>query len=275
MTVPAFQTWFLPVLKRLADGQVHTMSDLHGVLADELGLSDEDRSEQLASGRQLKYQNRIHWARSYLKAAGLLESPGRGQVQITERGRGVLAENPPELNVKYLRRYPEFLAFHTRTTASDEPATPLSLEATGETPEETVSRLHRELNQALAEELLDRIKKGSPQFFENLVVDLMVALGYGGSREDAGSVVGKSGDGGIDGIIKEDRLGLDVIYLQAKRWESSVGRPTVQAFAGSLEGVRARKGVMITTSEFSRDARDYVTRIEKRSSSSTVRNWPP
>jgi restriction system protein len=264
MAVPPFQAWFLPLLKRLGDGQVHRASDLFPVLADDLGLSEEDRLQRLASGRQRVYENRIHWARAYFKAAGLLASPARGQMQITERGREVLAENPTELNVRYLRRFPEFVAFHSRSSASDEPAQPAGVEAAEETPEETLARLHRELNQALAVELLDRIKSASPQFFENLVVDLMVAMGYGGTREDAGSVIGKSGDGGVDGVIKEDRLGLDVIYLQAKRWEGSVSRPTVQAFAGSLEGVRARKGVLITTSDFTKEARDYVTRIEKK-----------
>jgi len=264
MAVPPFQAWFRPLLRQLADGQVHRASDLYSVLADELELTDEDRAHLLASGRQRVYENRIHWARAYLRAAGLIVSPARGLIKITDRGRAVLEENPPELNVRYLRRFPEFVAFHTRTANEGSSGQEAVSESSSETPEEALARLDRDLKQSLAADLLERIKAASPQFFESLVVDLMLALGYGGSREDAGSVVGKSGDGGIDGIIKEDRLGLDVIYLQAKRWEGSVGRPIVQAFAGSLEGHRARKGVLITTSVFTTDARDYVNRIEKR-----------
>ncbi len=240
MTVPAFQAWFLPLLKRLADGEVHKAQDLYPLLADDLGLSEDDRNEVLSSGRQFKYRNRIDWARVHFKAAGVIEAPGRGLLQLTDRGHAVLAENPPDLNIKFLRRFPEFVAFQSRSSDTESPTPSTVPDTIGETPEEAVARLYQELDKALAVELLDRIKKATPQFFENLVVDLMVAMGYGGSREDAGNVVGKSGDGGIDGIIKEDRLGLDMIYLQAKRWEGSVGRPTVQAFAGSLEGFRAR-----------------------------------
>jgi restriction system protein len=261
MSVPSFQTWFLPLLRRLEDGQIHGMTDLFQQLADDLGLSTEDRAEVLSSGKQTTYQNRIGWARTYLKKAGLLQSPSRGAVQITDRGRQVLAEQPAALNVTYLRKFPEFVEFHTAGVSTPAPS-PDSED--NETPEDTLERVSQELRQALASELLERIKAAPPDLFERLVVDLLLKMGYGGSRRDAGEVLGKAGDGGIDGVIKEDRLGLDAIYVQAKRWEGVVGRPVVQAFAGSLEGVRARKGVLITTSSFTTEAMTYVRNIEKK-----------
>lgn len=263
MAVPDFQSWFLPLLQRIADGQDHAMSDLYEQLADDKGLSPEDRAELLKSGGQFVYYNRIGWARTYLKKAGLVESPGRGLVRITDRGRQVLAEKPAKLNVKYLRKYPEFVEFHTYKPELAGPSSENSSESE-ETPQDALERAHDELRRQLAEDLLDRILKSPPTFFERLVVDLLLKMGYGGSREDAGRTIGKSGDGGLDGVINEDRLGLDVIYIQAKRWEATVGRPVVQAFAGSLEGVRARKGVLITTSSFSSEAHAYVRQIEKK-----------
>jgi restriction system protein len=241
------------------------MSDLYEQLADDKGLSSEDRAELLKSGTQYVYQNRIGWARTYLKKAGLLESPGRGLARITQRGKEVLREAPPRLNVKFLRRYPEFVEFHTYRPPAAEPdgGTPTDAEV-AETPQDALERAQAELRQQLADELLDRVMKSPPSFFERLVVDLLLRMGYGGSREDAGRTIGKAGDGGLDGVINEDRLGLDVIYIQAKRWENTVGRPVVQAFAGSLEGARAKKGVLITTSSFSPDAQAYVRQIEKR-----------
>lgn len=263
MSVPDFQSWFLPFLKRVSDGKTHGMSELYQALAVDLALSSEDRAQILKSGTQLVFENRIGWARTYLKKAGLIESPSRGFVQITERGKSVLAKLPAKLNVKFLRQFPEFLEFHTNKPDTTAVRTPV-VEPSEESPLDTLERVHSELEQQLAEEILDRVKKAPPSFFERLVVDLLLAMGYGGSREDAGRTIGKSGDGGIDGVINEDRLGLDVIYIQAKRWEQGVGRPVVQAFAGSLEGVRARKGVLITTSSFSSDARQYVLQIEKK-----------
>lgn len=261
MSVPPFNAWLLPLLKRLADGEARTLSGLAQQLADDLGLSPEDRAQMLTSG-QLTYQNRVGWARTYLKKAGLIEAPSRGTARITNRGRGVLAENLPAIDVKYLYRFPEFVEFHT-PAAQQNSVAPEAV-ATLESPEDTLERVSLQLRQNLATELLDRIKAAPPDQFERLVVDLLLAMGYGGSRQDAGEVLGKSGDGGLDGVIKEDRLGLDAIYIQAKRWDNVVGRPVVQAFAGSLEGVRARKGVMITTSIFSAEARSYVRQIEKK-----------
>jgi restriction system protein len=263
MAVPDFQSWFLPLLKRLADGKDHGMSELYQVLADDMGLSGDDRAQLLKSGAQLVFENRIGWARTYLKKAGLIEAPSRGVVRITERGKSILAKPPEKLNVKFLRQFPEFVEFHTYKPDASSPNT-LPVEVAQESPLDTLERVHGELEQQLAEDILERVKKAPPAFFERLVVDLLLAMGYGGSREDAGKTIGKSGDGGIDGVINEDRLGLDVLYIQAKRWEQAVGRPVVQAFAGSLEGVRARKGVLITTSSFTSDANQYVRQIEKK-----------
>jgi len=264
MAVPDFQSWFMPLLQRLADGKEHSMSDLYEQLADDKDLLADDRAELLKSGTQYVYQNRIGWARTYLKKAGLVEAPGRGLVKITQRGRDILNSPPPKLNVKFLRQYPEFVEFHTYhppTTPENDTSADSAVE---ETPQDALERAQAELRQQLAEDLLERVMKSPPSFFERLVVDLLLRMGYGGSREDAGRTIGKAGDGGVDGVINEDRLGLDVIYIQAKRWEKPVGRPLVQAFAGSLEGVRAKKGVMITTSSYSADAHAYVLHIEKR-----------
>lgn len=266
MAVPDFQTWFLPLLKLIADGEDHRLSDLYEELADRLSLSEQDRRERLPSGKQLTYRNRIGWARTYLKKAGLVESPGRGLCRITERGRNVLEYPPEKLNVRFLKQYPEFIDFHTDTGPAEPASDTVDTDEndSGATPEEQLEKSYSTLKENLAQELLERIKAAPPHFFESLVVELLLRMGYGGSREDAGRTVGGSGDGGVDGIINEDRLGLDVVYIQAKRWEGTVGRPVVQAFAGSLEGVRARKGVLITTSSFTADARHYVTQIEKR-----------
>lgn len=266
MAVPDFQWWYLPLLRQLADGQVHRMADIYEQLADVAKLSGDDRAQRLPSGAQLTYCNRIGWARAFLKKAGLVTSPGRALVQISDRGRVALAGDPEHIDNAYLRQFPEFVEWTRQSNKGNARGSALAgtTDSDSETPLEALERIYQKLNDELAEELLDRIKQSTPAFFEKVVVDLLVAMGYGGSHEDAGRTVGKSGDGGIDGVINEDRLGLDVVYLQAKRWESSVGRPVVQAFAGSLEGVRAKKGVLITTSTFTSDAREYVKHIEKR-----------
>jgi len=263
MAVPGFQTWFLPLLTSVRDGKVHKIAELYVRLADEMGLSDEDRGQLLASGGQAIYVNRIGWARTYLKKAGLLDSPSKGLITITERGQSVLSGKPSSLTVKFLKQFPEFVEFHTYKGDGGSSGGG-DVAVTEETPRDTLERVHRELNEQLATDVLEKVKKIPPPFFERLVVDLLLRMGYGGSREDAGRTLGKSGDGGVDGVINEDRLGLDVVYIQAKRWEGTVGRPVVQAFAGSLDGVRARKGVLITTSGFSSDAQAYVQAIEKR-----------
>jgi restriction system protein len=258
MAVPEFQTLMLPLLKIAGDDGEHRLSEAIEALAVQFRLSDDDRRELLPSGRQAKFDNRVGWARTYLKKAGLLESTERGKFRIAERGRQALGGNPTSIDIRFLRQFPEFVEFQKATKREAEP------EESGQTPEETLEFAYQSLTRALAQDLLERVRACSPGFFEKLVVDLLVKMGYGGTLKDAGQAVGQSGDGGIDGIIKEDKLGLDVVYIQAKRWEATVGRPTVQAFAGSLEGQRARKGVLITTSQFSPDAKDYVTRIEKK-----------
>jgi restriction system protein len=222
----------------------------------------------LPSGKQRKFDNRVSWARTYLQKAQLLSHTGRSRVRITERGIKVLRDNPTYINTKFLKQFPEFLAFHTaagdKGSTIDEniSTTQEIIEKTSQTPQEILETSYQSLRQTLAQEILERIKNNPPKFFENLVVDLLVAMGYGGSRKDAGQAVGQVGDGGIDGIIKEDKLGLDAIYLQAKRWEGTVGGPVVQGFVGALIGKKARKGVFITTSNFSQQARNYVNGIE-------------
>lgn len=260
MAVPGFQEFMLPLVRLGADGEPFTQKAAVAALADEMGLSDDDRSELLSSG-QTRLFNRVAWARSYLKAAGLLASPSRGVSVITDQGRAVLAEAPEQIDIKFLERFPEFVEFRTRK--SDTPSD-AGVQASSETPEEQFESGYQSFRDSLAAELLERVRTVSPKFFERLVVDVLVRMGYGGSRQDAGQAIGQSGDGGIDGIIKEDKLGLDTVCIQAKRWQNPVGRPVVQAFAGSLEGRRARKGVLLTTSTVTKDAEEYVNAIEKR-----------
>jgi restriction system protein len=261
VAVPTFQEVMLPLLKLAADGAEHTFSTAVNQLATEFGLSEADQEELLPSGNQPRFANRVGWARTYLKAAGLLEMPARGVFKITNEGANVLAENPPAITMKFLERFPGYIEF--RTPKGRDSGTPDELDDQA-TPEEQLQAGYDAIRETLASELLDRIKKASPKFFEHLVVDLLVQMGYGGSRENAGRAVGQTGDGGVDGLINEDRLGLDVVYIQAKRWQGTVGRPEIQKFTGSLEGLRARNGVFITTSTFSPDACDYVQKIEKR-----------
>jgi restriction system protein len=251
----------LPLLDLLSDGQEHKIQELTVAVADRFGLSDRERSELLPSGQQPVIANRVGWAKTYLKKAGLLSNPVRARVRITEEGRKVLAKKPTKIDTAFLRQYAAFIEFEKATTADEqEDAKAKSVS----TPEETLESAHRTLHDALADELLDKVKSCSPAFFERLVVELVVAMGYGGSLADAGNAIGKSGDGGIDGIIKEDKLGLDVVCIQAKRWDNTVGRPQVQSFAGSMEGYQARKGVLITTATFSKEAQDYVAKITRK-----------
>ena len=262
MTIPEYQKFFLPVLKIAGDKKDHSYGEMYNLVAKEFNLSEDDRAELLPSGTARKFENRVAWTITYLSKAKLLTRVARGVFRISERGLQVLQKKPTKLDNKFLRQYPEFLEF-TRGTRVQKREDEIEEDNAG-TPYETLELSFQSLRKTLAQDLLDRIRTCSPKFFETLVVDLLVAIGYGGSRKDAGQAVGRSGDDGIDGIIKEDKLGLDVVYIQAKRWEATVGRPTVQEFAGSLEGHRARKGVLITTSRFSQDAKEYVERIEKK-----------
>lgn len=263
MPIPDFQSIMLPLLKFAGDGQEHSLRETIEALASEFNLTEEERSELLPSGQQTIFDNRVGWARTYLKKAGILETTRRGYYQITERGQETLRQNPSEIDTAFLSQFPEFVEFFTRTRiGSDEAEDERGNET--QTPEEAIETAYQKLRQELAIEILQMIKDRPPAFFERLVIDLLVKMGYGGTRKDAGEAIGRSGDGGIDGIIKEDRLGLDVVYVQAKRWESVVGRPEIQKFAGALQGQRARKGIFITTSTFSQDALDYVARIDSK-----------
>jgi restriction system protein len=264
MAVPDFQSMMLPLLGLMGDGAEHALAEVIETLGDRLRLSAEEKKELLPSESDVKFDNRVRWAAFYLRKAGLLERTGRGKIRISERGHQVLQTKPGRIDVKFLKQFAEFQEFQKGTKKAESEDVNVASEEAQSTPEETLEASYVNLRQTLAEELIERVKKCPPKFFEKLVVDLLVSMGYGGSRKDAGQAVGQSGDDGIDGIIKEDKLGLDVVYLQAKRWEATVGRPTVQAFAGSLEGQRARKGVLITTSQFSQEAKDYVSRIEKK-----------
>lgn len=262
MAVPDFQSFFLPFLQLLSDGKEHSIRDMYPILADQLELSESDRQQVLPSGQMKTYVNRIGWTRTHLKKAGLINASKRGHLVITDRGREVLAQCPQRITVKSLQIFPEFQEFR-QGNVKFIPTASVVVEV-DRTPEEILQEAYLTLRSEVADEIIQLLKSSSPAFFERVVVDLLVSMGYGGSRKAAGKAIGGSGDGGVDGIISEDPLGLDNIYIQAKRWESNVGRPQVQAFAGSLEGFRSRKGVMITTSDFSKDARDYVTRIEKK-----------
>jgi len=236
------------------------------VLAKRLALTEEDLKEMLPSGIQSTFVNRVGWASTYMKKAGLLETTRRGYYRITPRGQELLKKQPKAVNVKLLKQYPEFLAFQqlkgTRSAQKGTPPGAGTTDVLKATPSEALETAYENLRDELAEELLARLKKSSPAFFERAVVDLLLKMGYGGSRADAGKAIGRSGDGGIDGIIKEDRLGLDVVYVQAKRWDTnSVGRPDVMQFAGALQAQKATKGIFITTSTFTEEARNYVSQI--------------
>lgn len=265
MPIPDYQTAMLPLLRLASDGAEHTFRQAVDTLADEFHLSDEERSELLPSGTAPTFSSRVGWARTYLKQAGLLMSPKRGVFQVTAEGAALLARAPVRIDNVLLNQYESFRAFRARgRQAGEEPrANPIEL-AAEQTPEDAMAAAYERIRANLEAELLEQVKASSPAFFERLVVDLLVAMGYGGSRSDAGRAIGRSGDGGIDGIIKEDRLGLDVIYVQAKRWDSTVGRPEIQKFAGALQGQRASKGVFITTSGYSREALDYVNLISTK-----------
>jgi restriction system protein len=265
MAIPDFQSVMLPIMETLSDGQTWIMRNLTQALADRFTLSDAERQQLLPSGQQTVFSNRVAWAKAHLKMAGLLESPARGSVKISDRGKEALATKPAKINLAYLRQFPGYIEAarpnENESAADTETATE---PAATQTPEELLEASFEELRDTLAKDLLEKVQTASPGFFERLVVQLLVAMGYGGSLADAGQAIGRSGDEGIDGIIKEDKLGLDVVCIQAKRWKNQVGRPQVQAFAGSMEGYRARKGVLITTATFSSDAREYVNKIERK-----------
>jgi len=266
MPIPSYDDLMLPVLRACAD-RTWFMRDLIGKVADDLRLNEEERSKRIPSGGETIISSRVHWAKTYLKQAGLLDQPKRAYVQISPRGREMLVKNPSRIDLSVLQQFEEFRAFLTRTRSSTPTVTPglstLSaaskappLKALAETPEEQIEAASSVLEASLRDALLTRILEASPAFFERTIIDLLLAMGYGGSRADAGEQLGGTGDGGVDGVIREDQLGLDRVYLQAKRYQpgNTVGSEAVQAFIGALVGHSAQKGVLITTSTFSKAA---------------------
>ena len=249
----------LPLLVYASDGQEHRIRDAVKILADKFHLSDEERSKLLPSG-SVVFNDRVHWARKYLKEAGLLQSPRRGVLQITDRGKKVLSQLPPAIDVAFLRQFPEFLEYYLGQKSPANEAASASPEAAAETPEEQMASAYLEFRKQVESDLLARVKASSSGFFEWLVtVRLLPAMGYGGLIDDAAQVIGGPGDAGVDGVIREDRLGLDLIYIQAKRWDSgTVGRPEIQQFVGALHGKRAGKGIYFTTSTFTKEAKEYA-----------------
>ena len=261
MTIPDYQSIMLPLLKFAGDNQEHTIREAIDHIADTFKLTEQDRKEVLPSGSQYIIDNRVGWARTYLKKAGLLETPKRSYFKITELGVDVLKKNLPEINIKFLAQFPLFIEFRSTKKEKDEHEEQEAETSSTQTPQELLEYGYQKIKKDLSQELLGFVKQSSPRFFERLVVELLLSMGYGGSRKDAGQAIGQSGDGGIDGIIKEDKLGLDVIYLQAKRWEGVVGSKEIRNFVGSLVGQKANKGVFITTSGFTKDALEYVKSI--------------
>ena len=255
----------LPLLKIVGAKGPTRLNEAVTALSDEFKLTSDERTALLPSGKQAIIFNRIGWAKTYLKKAGLLDSPSRGVMQITERGRQIVAKPPERITVDFLGQFPEFQAFRAKKpdggADTSVKTTPRESERT---PEELFEESYQELKEELIDQLLEKVMSCSPAFFERLVVDTIVKMGYGGSRAEAGKAIGRSGDEGIDGIIAEDRLGLDMIYLQAKRWEGNVGRPEIQKFAGALQGKRAKKGVFITTSDYTAEAREFARGIEAK-----------
>lgn len=265
MAIPDFQTIMLPLMQYASNGEPRSLREAIDFLADYFHLTEAEQQALLPSGKQAIFANRVGWSRTHLKKAGLLEYPTRAAFKITQRGIDLLASQPPRITMKLLKQFPEYLEFLSSTKVK--PATEAgSDEETIDqaTPEETLEYAYQELRKTLAQEILDKIKSCPPSFFERLVVELVVKMGYGGSIQDAGRAIGRSGDEGIDGIIKEDRLGLDLIYLQAKRWNDTVGRSEIQKFVGALAGQGAKKGIFITTSRFSEQAKEFIPRNDTK-----------
>ena len=261
MTIPDYQTIMLPLLKVAGDKKEHSIREAIDHIGDLFKLSEQERKEVLPSGRSYIIDNRVGWARTYLKKAGLLEDTRRSYFRITDKGAEVLAKSPTEINIKFLQKFPEFNEFRKKKDDGEEEQEQVIQEDSSQTPQELLEYGYQKIKRDLAQELIESVKKASPRFFEQLVVELLLKMGYGGSLKDAGKAIGQSGDGGIDGIIKEDKLGLDVIYIQAKRWENVVGSKEIRNFVGSLVGQKANKGVFITTSGYTKDALEYVKTI--------------
>lgn len=261
--IPTYEEIMLPLLKLLSDKEEHSLQEADDKLSDKFNLTETERRELLPSGQQPVFRNRLGWARTYMKKAGLLSTTKRAHFKITDRGLELLNSNPKEINSEFLKRYPEFVEFKSiRRTKDDETQIEIPEIDNNRTPEESLEYAYQKLRSELAKELLDVVKNCSPSFFEKLVVDLLIKMGYGGSRKDAGQALGKSGDGGIDGIVKEDKLGLDTIYIQAKKWEASVPVKEIRDFTGALASKKAKKGIFITTSSFPTSVYEFVTQVE-------------
>jgi restriction system protein len=271
MAIPTHEEAMLPVLVILSDNQAHHRRTLADAMAEHFRLSSEERAALLPSGKSSVIRSRTGWALSYMKQAGLVRSPKRGWYEITPLGHQVLGKQPSHINNEYLMQFEGFRDFRARSRPADSPSVDELKHESGETramaaqpPDEALEEAYGRLRASVEEDLLDAIKQASPAFFEQIIIDLLVRMGYGGSRKEAARAIGRSGDGGIDGVIDEDRLGLDVIYIQAKRWEGTVGRPEIQKFAGALQGQRATKGIFLTTSTYTKEAEDYAQRIGAR-----------
>jgi restriction system protein len=265
MAIPDYQTIMLPLLQFAEDGQEHAKREAIEYLAEQFQLTEAEQRELLPSGRQYTFDNRVGWARTYLQKAGLVEYTRRAHFRITTRGQEILQSNPQRIDNHFLKQFPEFIAFKEKSNKLKTTKTLDESDMNNDiTPEEAMEAAYLRVRQSLASELLQVVMENSPTFFEQLVVDLLIKMGYGGTRKAAGEAIGRSGDGGIDGIIKEDRLGLDIVYIQAKRWEGTVSRPEIQKFAGALQGQRAKKGIFITTSVFSQGAQEYVKYIDSK-----------
>ncbi|MGK9368502.1 restriction endonuclease [Melioribacter sp. Ez-97] len=264
MAIPDYQSCMLPLLEFVADQKEHSLREAIDHLATQFKLTNDELKQMLPSGQQAIFDNRVAWARTYLKQAGLIEPTRRGYFRISHRGIEVLKKTPQKIDVKFLERFKEFREFRQRKRKPQGKIKENSKDESEKTPAEALEVAYENLREDLAKEILQQIKRCPPSLFEKIVVELLVKMGYGGSRKDAGQAIGKSGDEGIDGIIKEDKLGLDIIYIQAKRWENTVSRPEIQKFAGALQGQRARKGIFITTSNFSKEALEYVSKIDTK-----------
>lgn len=264
MPIPDFQSVMRPLMDVISDGKEHSTRETLDRLGDHFELTGEERKRLLPSGRQEVFTNRVAWAKTHLRMGGLIEPTARGVFKITARGLELLKTTRDRIDLRLLRKQPGYLEARDRKRDKLEGNGELVTSDADQTPEELMEQSFEALRESLGREILAKLKTASPAFFERLVVELLVRMGYGGTRKDAGQAIGKSGDEGIDGIIKEDRLGLDTIYIQAKKWEQTVGRPEIQKFAGALQGVRARKGIFIATSDFSKEAVEYASRIDSK-----------
>ena len=270
MNVPDFQSIMLPLLQFSADGQEHSTKDAIDALAQEFQLTENELAQLLPSGTQGIFYNRVYWAKAHLKMAGLIENTRRAHFRISQSGKTFLQQNNSAINLKTLKTIPAYLEYFKNAKPEKSEQEGMSAESndveheTSLTHEERFEYAYQNIRKSLIQELLTKIKNLPPSSFEKLVVDLLLKMGYGGSIKDAGKAIGKSGDEGIDGIIKEDKLGLDVVYIQAKRWEGSVGRPELHKFVGALAGQGAKKGVFITTSIFTKEALNYSPKNETK-----------